>query len=139
MTDTTPLPGVSLNPSTAVRVKQLVQEAAPTAFGATSDPLPRRQVGWVQTTSGTPSSGWYPGVITTQIDGSWVNAADVCEVQAANGATLVNGNRYWCERTGPSATNVMRYVAVGYGTFTYYRYTCNTDGTLTETPYTVTF
>lgn len=70
-----------------------------------------RGVTWVKVT-GAISSGWYPGVVSLDIDGTFADETGAVEVKEATGGTLVNGNRYACTRTKDKSDGTPRFRTV---------------------------
>lgn len=70
-----------------------------------------RGVTWVKVT-GAISSGWYPGVVSLDLDGTFADESGAVEVKEASGGVLVNGNRYPCTRTQDKSDGTPRFRTV---------------------------
>jgi len=100
-----------------------------------------RGVTWVKVT-GAISSGWYPGLVSLDIDGAFVDLADAVQVKAGDGSILTSGVRYACTRTSDHSDGRPRFEAIppidhGYA-LTFSTHTISADSTWEDTSYDLT-
>lgn len=78
------------------------------AGGRARSGTPARGMTWVKVT-GAISGGWYPGVVSMDVNGTWVDLTAAVNVQSADGSALISGSRYLCTRTGDSSGGVAQF------------------------------
>ncbi|MDY3558127.1 hypothetical protein R5W23_000848 [Gemmata sp. JC673] len=100
-----------LTARTAGDVKQLLVDGGAVGGRASSGSV-ARGVAWVKVT-GAASSGWYPGVVSLDEGGTFMDLTTAVKVSAANAVALTTGNRYLCTRTGDDSAGA-RFRAVAF-------------------------
>jgi hypothetical protein len=96
-------------PRTAAAIRRKLGDVG--TVGKASSGALARGVTWVKVT-GAISSGWYPGVVSLDLDGTFADESGAVEVKEAAGGTLINGNRYPCTRTADKSDGTPRFRTV---------------------------
>jgi|SRR5262245_36238325 len=109
-----PGPYYVLTARTARDFRQLVDDGGTTATARPNAGARTRGLTWVKVT-GSAVSGWYPGVVSLDLDGTFSDLTGVVNLASASGAALVTGTRYLCSRTGNTASGVPRFRTVPPG------------------------
>ncbi len=105
----------ALTARTAGQLRQLLADGGGTGGRATTG-APARGSTWVKVT-GAVVSGWYPGVVSLDVDGAWEDLTGPVKVKSADGSALTSGNRYLCTRTGDDSSGA-RFRTLAQASFT---------------------
>lgn len=96
-----------LTARTAEGLRGLLADGGSIGGRATSGAAARGAT-WVKVT-GSPTSGWYPAVVSIDDDGTFTDLADAVKVASSDGSALTSGTRYLCTRTGDATDGSARF------------------------------
>jgi hypothetical protein len=122
---------------TAGRLRQLLADGGDSSGGRPSSGIAARGSTWVKVT-GAAVSGWYPGVVSLDQNGSFADNTLAVKVKTVDGSALTSGSRYLCTRTGNDPSdNSPRFRTLAQAAAPVVQNT-NTSANPTSTPSVVT-